>query len=153
MFDNIGEKIKSLAKVLCWIGIGLSFILGCLFLAEEQVIFGFLFMIIGALISWVSSFCLYGFGELICYARRIEKNTKNLRPKKSKVEIYDENKDKIKRFLKNNSISAYKKLELECPDCGEEHAYSNEYLYFEDEPKCINCSSYLVEKDDEDDSK
>jgi len=83
MFDFIGEKIKKLAKVICWLGIISSVLLGFMIMStegdplistllglpmideEEIVIFGFLYMIIGSILSWISSFVLYGFGELI----------------------------------------------------------------------------------------
>ena len=64
MFDNIGEKIKTLAKVLCWVGIGLSVIIGINVL-DYSASKGLLIIVIGSLISWVSSFFSYGFGELI----------------------------------------------------------------------------------------
>ena len=67
MFDNIGEKIKALAKVSCWIGIIIFVILG-FFIAsidEEFVILGIIIIVVGALICWISSFTLYGFGEII----------------------------------------------------------------------------------------
>ena len=78
MFSNIGGKIKTLAKVLCWIGIvasviggitfdfiyisttkmdGLNFVIG--------IVAGLLIAMLGALISWVGSFVLYGFGQLV----------------------------------------------------------------------------------------
>ena len=68
MFTNIGGKIKGLAKVVCWIGIILSFIMGVIMMAtqgELGVATGLITMIIGALASWVGSFVLYGFGELV----------------------------------------------------------------------------------------
>ena len=67
MFDNIGKKIKTLAQVICWIGIIFAVICGFLIMkAGGSAIFsGFIIMIIGSLISWFSSFTLYGFGEII----------------------------------------------------------------------------------------
>lgn len=66
MFDNIGKKIKTLAKVICWAGIIASFI-GAIIIYEEfeEIIFCILTLAVGALISWVGSFTLYGFGQLI----------------------------------------------------------------------------------------
>lgn len=79
MFSNIGGKIKVLAMILCWIGIGVSVLSGISILASESddsiigelmpdgamAISGLLTMVIGSLTSWLSSFVLYGFGELI----------------------------------------------------------------------------------------
>ena len=37
MFDNIGAKIKRLAKILCWVGIAASFILAIImFVSAEE---------------------------------------------------------------------------------------------------------------------
>ena len=67
MFDNIGRKIKSLSQFVCWIGIICSVISGIVITAsdEDLMFLGFLIMIIGPLVSWISSFTLYGFGQLI----------------------------------------------------------------------------------------
>ncbi len=87
MFSNIGKKIKVLAKVFCWIGIIFSFVTGILmgsgtsylatlsntisgdaaaFATSSIGVFGgIIFIVVGSLISWISSFVLYGFGELV----------------------------------------------------------------------------------------
>ena len=67
MFDNIGSKIKSLAQVVCWIGIVASVIGGFSIIVsnDEAVVVGLLTMVLGAVGSWVGSFVLYGFGQLI----------------------------------------------------------------------------------------
>lgn len=65
MFDNIGGKIKKLAKVCAWIGI-IGSILGGLGTFAIGGILGFLFVAgLGCLLSWVGAFGLYGFGQLI----------------------------------------------------------------------------------------
>ena len=73
MFDNIGSKIKKLAKVLCWIGISVTALAGLLFaLLNFEALFydgniliplGLIFL--GPLLSWIGSFVLYGFGQLV----------------------------------------------------------------------------------------
>lgn len=76
MFDNIGGKIKGLAKTVCWIGIGISVFTGFIFViigAEnsygpfDNVLapLGWFIMIGGSFLSWIGSFLLYGFGQLI----------------------------------------------------------------------------------------
>ena len=67
MFGNIGGKIKSLAQVITWLGIIGSVIWGFVLMAtDEDLIFaGLMIALLGSLISWVSSFVLYGFGQLI----------------------------------------------------------------------------------------
>ena len=64
MFDWIGAKIKGYAKLVCWVGIIGSVILGFV-VGNQMPLVGFLVAVVGALLSWVGSFMLYGFGELV----------------------------------------------------------------------------------------
>ncbi len=77
MFNNIGGKIKAVAKILCWIGISAS-IIGAIVLwsSHNQYNYmtrtyndtlgtGFVVLLVGCIGSWVSAFFMYGFGELI----------------------------------------------------------------------------------------
>lgn len=70
MFDNIGGKIKGLAKVLCLVGIAVSAI-GAIALwcansyYQSTIVPGFIVLIVGSVGSWLSSLFTYGFGELI----------------------------------------------------------------------------------------
>ncbi len=85
MFSNIGHKIKILAKVMCWIGIGISIVVGIITIVASSavsgmsyysgysssglaglgVLGGILIILLGSLLSWLGSFVLFGFGELI----------------------------------------------------------------------------------------
>ncbi len=81
MYQNIGKKIKLLAKIIFFIFAMIGFLGGLvLFMAGNGegliVIIGLLIMIIIPLIAWISSWLLYGFGELIDKACDIEKNTR-----------------------------------------------------------------------------
>ena len=90
MFNNIGGKIKKIAKILCWIGIGFSVLFGILIMtAGNQMqltvngtyataptaLMGILFIIIGSLASWIGSLFAYGFGQLIENTDSIRSNT------------------------------------------------------------------------------
>ena len=70
MFDNIGGKIKNLATVICVIGIIASVILAIALWSQNErynptVALGFGVLIGGCVGSWVGSFFMYGFGQLI----------------------------------------------------------------------------------------
>ena len=72
MFSNIGEKIKVVAAVFCWIDIiasilfGLSLVVGAVKSGEIMMIaVGIIVAVVGSLLSWIISFGLYGFGQLI----------------------------------------------------------------------------------------
>lgn len=78
MYDNIGNKIKGLAKAVFVIETIMSVIAGFILLTidEDLSLIGFFLMIVGPLVSWLSSLLLYGFGELIDKANEIERNTR-----------------------------------------------------------------------------
>lgn len=78
MFADIGGKIRSVAKMLCWIGIAFSVLAGLILMAQDSDLapMGILTAGLGALFSWISSLFLYGFGELIVKVTDIEKNTR-----------------------------------------------------------------------------
>lgn len=75
MFDNIGGKIKGLAKFLAITGIVIGIIAGIVIMVAGGaigVLIGFVVMALVGLLSWVGSFALAGFGQLIESAQNIE---------------------------------------------------------------------------------
>ena len=91
MYTNIGGKIKLLAKVWAWLGIVASVGAAIAQLMINQAPYGMVdgislmsilaavgIVIAGTLISWVSSWALYGFGELISKTSEIAENTRKL---------------------------------------------------------------------------
>ena len=89
MWSNIGNKIKVLAKVICWIGIILSVIAGIAIIvggngysysSGSTALTGILTIVLGALGSWISSLTLYGFGELVDRAMSIDDKLSFRRP-------------------------------------------------------------------------
>lgn len=74
MFENVGGSIKVLAKVLCCLGIIGSIIAGIVTVSQASntnyngefyKILGYIFVIVGPILSWISTLLLYGFGELV----------------------------------------------------------------------------------------
>lgn len=61
MYNNIGGKIKSLAEILCILGIIACVLIGMNFRGAISLFI----IIVGSIASWVGSFFMYGFGELI----------------------------------------------------------------------------------------
>lgn len=64
MFTDIGKKIKSLAQIVCWIGI-IGSAIGALATIRFSFLTALLILAAGALGSWLGSFALYAFGELV----------------------------------------------------------------------------------------
>lgn len=67
MFENIGKKIKNLASIITWIGILLSVVVGIIIIVldDSLVAVGLIVIVAGFVSSWISSFLLYGFGQLV----------------------------------------------------------------------------------------
>ena len=88
MFNNIGVKIKGLAKFICWAGIVICIIAGIIMLVQAKdaysgvrptlILIGLAIMIIGSLLSWIGSFLLYGFGELVDNSSKIRQEFSEL---------------------------------------------------------------------------
>ena len=64
MFDDIGRKLKTLAKVSTILGIIGSVIAGCALMGDDFLT-GLLILVLGSVFSWIGSFTVYGLGQLI----------------------------------------------------------------------------------------
>ena len=77
MYNNIGKKIKALAVISFAIIAFGTFVAGCVCvgLGYNKILIrnGLLIMSIGPLVSWISSWMLYAFGELVDKVCAIEK--------------------------------------------------------------------------------
>lgn len=82
MYKNIGKKIKGLAIFSFIVGALASIVLGISlivlsddsFVVDEEILIvaGIAVIVLGVLISWIASFVLYGYGELIQKTASIE---------------------------------------------------------------------------------
>ena len=137
MFGNIGGKIKTLAKVNCCLGITFSIILGIVFLAlgseTESSVLTFIGLIVafgGAFFAWVSSFLLFGFGELVYKTSRISDLLEGKIDKKDNMFFEDNTVTKSstegsKLFSdKNNVFGAAEEKHKLCKDCGAELSHT-----------------------------
>lgn len=73
MWNNIGTRMKSLAQIVCWIGIVLAAI-GCLayWFGGKGFFQGLLVLIVGGLSAWIGSWALYGFGIIVNHYEELE---------------------------------------------------------------------------------
>ena len=82
MYENIGKKIKCAAKVAAAIIAIASIVVGiCLMVdwSDDVSWYGLGLLIVGPLNAWLSSWMLYGFGEIIDHLATIAANTGKLR--------------------------------------------------------------------------
>lgn len=101
MYNNISGKIKVLASVLCWVGIIISVVISIIIFIQAGEAYGavegslyamgYLILIGGSFFSWIGSFFVYGFGELIEKTTMIAYNTSS-----NKVESDNAKRDKWK---------------------------------------------------------
>lgn len=109
-YDNIGGKIKSLAKAT-FVVETISFIITGIYLfAEGEQLIGDIFLIIapvfvflGPFVAWVSSWVLYAFGELVEKTCDNENNTKQILKKLNEniVKENEPNSSKTSKLNKN----------------------------------------------------
>jgi hypothetical protein len=128
---------------------------GLILTEEEFIFFALLVWVAGPLGAWVSSWFLYGFGEIICTLQAIEENTRGsaLSLKKQEKTAKQEPSKKstpAKQTAKTPPSKAKTALPEEeeeeeeddegveegtpqtrCPKCGKEHDF--------DYPKCPHC--------------
>ena len=111
MYDNIGGKIKGLAKAVFIVEAIAAVIAGIALLAidDDLILFGVLTLILGPAVAWVSSWLLYGFGELIDRVSEIAKNTRILpntptATKNQEHHDHIENSEKIATTFKSSGI-------------------------------------------------
>lgn len=140
MFDDIGGKIKTLAKITCGLGIAAS-IIGVIALWMQNsnynptTIIGVLVLVLGSLASWIGSFFTYGFGQLIENTNTIHSD--NLKIQELLKEPKEENASSTTeahptRTSQFQSIeSLHSNDEWECAVCGMRNSKRTN--------SCINC--------------
>ncbi len=128
MFDNIGGKIKSFARIVCILGIISSIVVGLICMGtygdEGGFIFGPFISIFGAIFSYLGSFFAYGFGELVEnseivaeYYFKLERNSKSAPAKSESKSGYSLTEMSMQH---NNNSPTWK-----CSICGESNPRSS----------------------------
>ncbi len=80
MFENIGGKLKILAKIVTVLGIGASLFAGIYFTVTGRIELwqGVTVLIGGPFLFWIISAYTYGFGELVERTAEIAYNTRDV---------------------------------------------------------------------------
>ncbi len=148
MFENIGSRIKNLSKFICCIEIIACIVVGTVMAAtNENLIFaGILVAVIGALLSWVGAFILYGFGQLIENSdiiaeesrqsnAKYENNIRKERDRKEKQKIAA-----IKANLSDDDFGSDEYIDFDCPNCKYTLSYTKEEILSNDTLACPMCN-------------
>lgn len=80
MWKNIGRKLQSLAKVICWLGISLSLIKAIRRWNQSSFLSGIFYLAIGSLASWIGSWAIYGLGLVVSYVENKNANNQSTIP-------------------------------------------------------------------------
>ncbi len=115
MYNNIGNKIKGLAKGVFIFETIIATITGIILMASDEnlILVGLIILLVFPLIAWISSWLLYGFGELIEKTCEIAKNTKKTEPSTAtnNIQIQKEQTKKVETPEDDNY------LDYICPQC------------------------------------
>lgn len=144
MFKNIGEKIKTLAIVCTVCGCLLSVIGAIVSWYFEIVWAGFLILIGGCLFSWISTFVLYGFGELISQMTKAAKSIQNMQMLSicQNTDAPDDVKKDVIEDIQNEVIGDYKAEKDEDVD-------ESETINIPNSDECPSCFAKISPDDEE----
>ena len=136
MYNNIGGKIKGLAKGFFFIEALASIIGGIALILEshrdDEIFIGVIIIIAGPIIAWISSWFLYAFGELVEKTCEIARNTSGSR-RKSEVQANEKSAkphkkeythvDKTPDKHINNEVIDDEYINVVCPKCEEKLSF------------------------------
>ena len=149
MYDNIGGKIKSWAVWIFIVEAIAAIIGGIALIANDNGLVGFLTIVFGPIAAWVSSWLLYGFGQLIENSDIIAEEYNRKNEKHGKV-VAKNNKKKqaqrlkeVKAAIENPDVDEYKFIDITCPNCKVELSYPKRQLQSEDGVTCPMCNAHI----------
>ena len=147
MYDNIGGKIKSWAVWIFIVEAIAAIIGGIILIANDNGLVGFLTIVFGPIAAWVSSWLLYGFGQLIEnsdiiaaeYNRKNEKHEKVIA--KNNERKQEQRKKAIKATMANLEISEDEFVDIACSNCKAELSFPKGQLQSGEELTCPMCDA------------
>ena len=148
-YENIGNKIKGLAQMTFVVEAIAAVIIGIALMAtdEDLILYGLLVLIVGPIIAWVSSWLLYGFGQLVEnsdiiaaeYNRKNEKHEKVIA--KNNERKQEQRKKAIKAAMANPEISEDEFVDIACSNCKAELSFPKGQLQSGEELTCPMCDA------------
>lgn len=152
MYKNIGEKIKGLAKVTCIVEAIAAVITGMVLMTEgdELALIGFLVIICGPVVAWISSFLLYGFGQLVANSDIIAEQYKRTNRTYEKIEAknndrkQERQRKEIKAMISNPNVADDEFIDVVCPNCEAQLSFPKEMLANLQGVKCPECDEYMI---------
>lgn len=106
MYDNIGGKIKKLATVIFAVLAVITIIVGGVIGMNGADFLGMAVMVAGPILAWISSFVLYGFGELVDKTSEIARNIgDNAGKSETQTKIDSERKNELENLRAQGLIT------------------------------------------------
>ena len=104
VINNVGEKIKGAAAVICFLGIITAIMVGfsLMITKEDGIIFGIIVLLSGIFSSWVLFIILYGFGQLIENSQAIRDKTEAFAEENCSSQTFYK-----KRVTRNDQVNSY----------------------------------------------
>lgn len=152
MYENIGEKIKGLAKAICIVEAIAAVVTGLALMVmdEDLAWMGFLVILCGPIIAWVSSFLLYGFGQLVANSDIIAAQYNRTNKEYEKVEAKnrehkrEQRRKEVKAKIVNPGIADDEFIDVVCQNCEAELSFPKEQLANLQGVKCPVCDEYMI---------
>ena len=149
-YDNIGGKIKGWAVWIFIVEAITAIIVGIALIVNDNALVGFLTIIFGPIAAWVSSWLLYGFGQLVEnsdiiaaeYNRKNEKHEKDVAKNNERKQA--QRKKAIKATMNNPEISEDAFIDITCPSCNTDLSFPKGQLQGDEELTCPICDAPIT---------
>ncbi len=135
-YDNIGEKIKDWAKWVFAVEAIAAVIIGIVLISQDEdlLLVGLLVMVLGPIVAWVSSWILYGYGQLIENSDLIaaEHRRTNERQEKAVAKTIERKQElrrkETKEALANPNVNEDVYVDITCPGCEAVLSYTKGHI-------------------------
>ena len=139
MFDNIGDKLKRLAKFSCWFGIIGSVISAIALWAANSrynptIGLGFVILVVGCLCSWIGTWAIYGIGEAAENSWEARASLQQISRQLSKLQTAEQPAPAPQPTYTPPRLSHRSSEGWICKMCGEKNTASASY--------CKSCGNY-----------
>ena len=149
MYDNIGGKIKNWAIWIFIVEAISAVIGGIVLIVNDNALLGFLTMILGPIAAWISSWLLYGFGQLVEssdiiaaeYSRKNEKHEKIVMKNNERKQA--QRRKEVKASISNPFVDEDAFIDITCPNCKAELSYTKGQLQSDEGVACPMCDTHI----------
>ena len=147
-FDNIGGKIKNWAKLIFAIE-AITAVIAGLVIMNTTILAGLLVIVVGPIFAWISSWLMYGYGQLIENSDIIAEEYKRANEKYEKVVAQNiarkqaRRRAEAKATIANPDVGEEVFIDITCPNCKAELSYPKGQLQSETGVICPMCDATI----------